>query len=196
MESAEGVLDFWFGQPADPVRNPACIRPRAVWFERDPAFDAECRERFMELHERAAAGELCHWRDEPRSCLALLLLLDQVPRNLFRGTPRAFATDARARAVARHALARGLDLTLPSVWRWFMYLPFEHSEELHDQRLSVSLFQLLTMHHSGSDESLGWARRHLVVIERFGRFPHRNIALGRTSTPEEARFLQEPGSSF
>ncbi|MCP3064694.1 DUF924 domain-containing protein [Myxococcus sp. K38C18041901] len=196
MVSAEEVLDFWFGQPADPVRNPACIRPRAVWFQRDAAFDAECRERFLAAHERAAAGELDSWRNEARTCLALLLLLDQVPRNLFRGTPRAFATDAKARSVARHALARGLDVTLPSVWRWFMYLPFEHSEELYDQRLSVDLFELLTMHHSGSVETLDYARRHRDVIERFGRFPHRNDALGRASTPEEARFLQEPGSSF
>ncbi|MCP3163611.1 DUF924 family protein [Myxococcus qinghaiensis] len=196
MVSADEVLDFWFGLPADPARNPACIRPRAEWFQRDAAFDAECRDRFLDTHERAAAGELSTWRDEPRTSLALVLLLDQVPRNIFRGTPRAFATDGHARSVARHALARGLDLTLPSVWRWFMYLPFEHSEELHDQRLSVSLFEMLTLHHSGSHEPLDYAKRHLDVIERFGRFPHRNDALGRPTTPEEARFLQEPGSSF
>jgi len=196
MVSAEEVLDFWFGQPADPVRNPACIRPRAVWFQRDATFDAECHRRFLIPHERAAACELVDWKDEPRSCLALLLLLDQIPRNLFRGTPRAFATDAKARAVARHALARGLDMALPSVWRWFMYLPFEHSEEVHDQRLSVSLFEVLTLNHPASREPLDYARRHRDVIERFGRFPHRNDTLGRATTPEEARFLQEPGSSF
>jgi uncharacterized protein (DUF924 family) len=184
MTSAEEVLDFWFAQP--PER----------WFERDATFDEACRRRFLALHEAAAAGALRDWRDEPRSCVALLLLLDQIPRNLFRGTPRAFATDALAREVARHALARGLDVTLPPVWRWFLYLPFEHSEEVHDQRLAVALFEMLALYHPGSLEPLDSARRHRDVIERFGRFPHRNDALGRPSTLEEERFLQEPGAAF
>lgn len=196
MASAEEVLSFWFGHPPDPILNPASTRPRERWFERDAAFDEECRRRFLDAHEAAASGALDAWREEPRSNLALVLLLDQFPRNLFRGTPRAFATDARAREVARRALARGLDLALPPVWRWFLYLPFEHSEEAHDQRLAVTLFEMLALYHLDSREPLDYARRHRDVIERFGRFPHRNEALGRPSTPEEERFLQEPGSSF
>lgn len=196
MVSAEEVLGFWFGHPPDPVLNPASTRPRERWFERDVAFDAECRHRFLDAHEAAASGALSAWKDEPRSALVLLLLLDQFPRNLFRGTSRAFATDAQAREVARHALARGLDVTLPPVWRWFMYLPFEHSEEVHDQRLAVALFEMLALYHPGSQEAADFARRHRDIIVRFGRFPHRNETLGRPSTPEEASFLQEPGSSF
>ncbi|MCY1017337.1 DUF924 family protein [Pyxidicoccus sp. MSG2] len=196
MASAEEVLGFWFGQPPDPILNPASARPRERWFSGDAAFDEECRRRFLAAHEAAASGALSAWCDEPRGCLALVLLLDQFPRNLFRGTPRAFATDALAREVSRQALARGLDLALPPVWRWFLYLPFEHSEEGHDQRLAVALFEMLALYHRDSREPLDYARRHREVIERFGRFPHRNVALGRPSTPEEERFLQEPGSSF
>lgn len=192
MASVEDILTFWFGRPSEPGHT----EPRGRWFEKDPAFDAECARRFLDTCEKAAAGELRSWRDEPRSCLALLLLLDQFPRNLFRGTPRAFATDAQAREVARHALARGLDVSLPPVWRWFFYLPFEHSEDLHDQRLSLSLFETLALGHPPTAETLEYAQRHHDIIARFGRFPHRNTALGRESTPEEVAFLQEPSSSF
>lgn len=184
MASAEEVLGFWFGQP------------RERWFLRNESFDDECRRRFLPAVERAAEGDLDDWRDEPRSCVALLLLLDQFPRNLFRGTPQAFSTDARAREVARHALVRGLDMTLPPLWRWFMYLPFEHSESVNDQRLSVALFEVLALYHSDSREALDYARQHRDVIQRFGRFPHRNVTLGRPTTPEESVFLQEPGSAF
>jgi uncharacterized protein (DUF924 family) len=179
MRSADEVLHFWFGAPA----TPASRRPRALWFERDAAFDVECSRRFLDLYERAAAGELKSWADEPLSAEALLLLLDQFPRNLFRGTARAFATDAQARDVARHVLARGMDVALPPVWRWFVYLPFEHSEDLHDQRLAVSLFENLALYDADSRESLDPARRHRDIIERFGRFPHRNSALGDISPP-------------
>jgi uncharacterized protein (DUF924 family) len=193
MSNVDDILGFWFGPPSDPGHT----RPRERWFLKDPAFDAECARRFLGTHEKAAAGELRAWRDEPRGSLALLLLFDQFPRNIFRGTPRAFATDALAREVARHALARGHDVPLPPVWRWFFYLPFEHSEDLHDQRLSVSLFETLALRHpADGSEVLDYARRHLEIIERFGRFPHRNAILGRESTPEEIAFLQEPGSSF
>jgi uncharacterized protein (DUF924 family) len=192
MTSADEVLHFWFGNPA----TLASRRPRARWFEKDAAFDAECSRRFLELHERAAAGELKAWADEPLSALALLLLLDQFPRNLFRGTARAFATDVQARDVARHVLGRGMDVPLPPVWRWFVYLPFEHSEDLHDQRLAVFLFENLALYDADSRESLEYARRHRDIIERFGRFPHRNAELGRQSTPEEEAFLRELGSSF
>ncbi len=195
MASVDDILTFWFGPPSEPGHT----QPRGRWFEKDPAFDAECARRFLSTHEEAAAGGLQSWRDEPRGCLALLLLLDQFPRNLFRGTPRAFATDAQAREVARHALARGLDVSLPPVWRWFFYLPFEHSEDIHDQRLSVSLFEMLALRNPrdpGSTGTLEYARRHHDIIARFGRFPHRNAILGRESTPEEVAFLQEPNSSF
>ncbi|QSQ20664.1 DUF924 domain-containing protein [Pyxidicoccus parkwayensis] len=196
MASAEEVLGFWFGQPPDPIVNPASARQRDYWFARNEDFDEACRRRFLDAHEAAISGALDAWKEEPRSCLALVLLLDQFPRNLFRGTPQAFASDSRAREVARSALARGLDLSLPPVWRWFLYLPFEHSEEVHDQRLAVALFEMLALYHRDSREPLDYARRHREVIERFGRFPHRNVALGRPSTPEEERFLQEPGSAF
>lgn len=192
MATADDILTFWFGPPPDPGYTVS----QARWFEKNPAFDAECTQRFLATHEKAAAGELQAWRDEPRSCVALLLLLDQLPRNMFRGSARAFATDAQALEVARHALARGLDTSLPPMWRWFVYLPFEHSEDLQDQRLAVSLFETLALQSPSSAGALDYARRHLQVIERFGRFPHRNAVLGRPSTPEEEAFLQQPGSSF
>lgn len=192
MASVDDILSFWFGPPSESGHT----APRALWFERDAAFDAECARRFLATHERAAAGELSSWRDEPRSALALVLLLDQFPRNLFRESPRAYASDARALEVARHVLARGLDVPLPPVWRWFFYLPFEHSEDIHDQRLAVSLFEVLALQHPDSAELAEYARRHYDIIARFGRFPHRNARLGRESTPEEATFLQEPNSSF
>ncbi|WNG43612.1 DUF924 domain-containing protein [Archangium minus] len=192
MASVDDILTFWFGHPSEPGHT----APRALWFERNAAFDAECARRFLATHEKAAAGELNTWRDEPRSGLALVLLLDQFPRNLFRESSRAYASDPLAREVARHALARGLDVPLPPVWRWFFYLPFEHSEDIHDQRLAVSLFEMLALQDPHSAESLEYARRHHDIIARFGRFPHRNTRLGRESTPEEVAFLQEPNSSF
>ncbi|WP_434386337.1 DUF924 family protein [Melittangium boletus] len=192
MIRPDDVLSFWFG----PVSDPEAHQPRAHWFQRDEAFDAACAQRLTEAHEQAAKGQLDTWKDEPRSALALVLLLDQVPRNLYRDTARAYATDAQARAVARHALARGLDVPLPPVWRWFLYLPFEHSEDLNDQRLSVSLFELPGRSDEVHTQTAEYARRHRDIIERFGRFPHRNGALGRESTPEEVAFLQEPDSSF
>jgi uncharacterized protein (DUF924 family) len=192
MARVDDVLNFWFGPPSEPAH----IRPRALWFERDEAFDAECTRRFQEAYEQAAAGALDSWRDEPRGALALLLLLDQLPRNVFRGSPRAYATDERAREVARQALARGLDVPLPPVWRWFFYLPFMHSEDLQDQRRSVALIEPLTWENADSAITYESARRHHDIVARFGRFPHRNAALGRESTPEEVTFLQEPDSAF
>ncbi|HYO74300.1 MAG TPA: DUF924 family protein, partial [Archangium sp.] len=121
MASVDDILTFWFGRP----NEPGYTEPRGRWFEQDPGFDAECAHRFLATHEKAAAGELQAWRDEPRSALALVLLLDQFPRNVFRDSARAYAADTQAREVARHALARGLDVPLPPVWRWFFYLPFE-----------------------------------------------------------------------
>jgi len=175
------VLDFWFG-PGMGMQQ---------WFEVDPAFDARVRETLGPLGARAAAGELDGWTDRAEGALALVLLLDQFPRNAHRGTPAAWAQDARARAAARRALHAGHDLAFDRPQRLFLYLPFEHSEELADQFLSEALFGTF-----GDEDLRFYARRHREIVERFGRFPHRNQVLGRTTTAEEARFLEEPHSSF
>jgi uncharacterized protein (DUF924 family) len=175
---AQEVLEFWFrGAEA-----------RSEWFRKDPAFDAEIARRFLALHELAAQGKLAHWQDSPRNGLALILLLDQSPRNMFRGTARAFASDALALEAAKHALQAGYDRSMSEVERTFVYLPFEHSESLADQERALELF--------AGNANYEWARRHWEVIRRFGRFPHRNAVLGRQSTPAEIEFLKEPGSSF
>lgn len=174
------VLDFWFA---------AENQPR--WFVRDPAFDASVVERLGHLHERAAAGELESWGDDPRGALALVILLDQVPRNAFRGQARAFASDPHARAITSRALDLGLDRALTEVERVFLYLPLEHSESLADQERCCALMAALS-----APIWLDFAERHRAIIARFGRFPHRNVALGRASTAEEIAFLAEPGSSF
>lgn len=181
MREIDEILAFWFAEGRV-----------AQWFERSLAFDREVAERLAPLHERAAAGELDHWAAEPRGALALVILLDQVPRNLFRGTARAFESDAKARAVSHAALAAGHDAALSAeAERLFLYLPFEHSENLADQERSVALFSRL------SDPGwLRYAELHREIVARFGRFPHRNAALGRETTSEEAAFLQEPNSSF
>ncbi len=188
---AQTILDFWFGQPGD--RDPGGYR--ALWFQVDAAFDRAVGVTCAAWHDAAAAGRLDHWAATPRGALALLILLDQVPRNLFRGTPRAYATDAAARACARAAIDAGFDRQLAPIERWFVYLPFEHSEALEDQRRAVALFEALPAEPS-RDEALVAVRRHAEIIERFGRFQHRNAILGRVSTPEETAFLKEPHSSF
>jgi len=176
------VLEFWFA----PGRE-------AQWFERSADFDRAVREALVGDHDRAAAGAYDAWAASPEGALALVLLFDQVPRNLFRDSPRAFATDDRALAVARHALARGLDRRLPSqAQRMFLYLPFEHSERLADQETCCRLMAAL----DGDPAWAEFAEKHRAVIARFGRFPHRNAALGRASSEEEATFLAAPGSSF
>lgn len=166
--------------------------PSDRWFTKDPSFDGEVRARLAELHMQAASGAFDAWRESADGCVALCMLLDQAPRNLFRGDARAFATDRQALAVTRHALAQGFDRELPQVKRMFLYLPLEHSESLADQDLCVRLVSAL-------DEDPRWldyAVRHREIIARFGRFPHRNAVLGRTSTAEEEAFLKQPGSSF
>jgi uncharacterized protein (DUF924 family) len=190
-EEATALIDFWFGPPRSPTR----FTQRDVWFKTDAAFDRQCLEQFGPLRERAAAGACADWAPEAEPCLALILLLDQLPRNLFRGRGRAFATDALARDAARTALSRGFDRSLPASWRQFIYLPFEHSEDLADQELSVKLATQLARDPAFAD-ALDYAQRHHVIIARFGRFPHRNAALGRVSTAEEEAFLKEPKSSF
>jgi len=173
---AQDVLDFWFGQN------------RKAWFEKNPAFDADIRSRFLTLYESALSGALEVWKDGPSSCLALVILLDQFPRNMFRNSARAFAADPLARDAARVIVDRGWDRAMSADERSFAHLPFEHSESLEDQELSMHLFE--------GSENAKWARRHWEIIKRFGRFPHRNAALGRESTPEEIEFLKTPGSGF
>lgn len=192
MDRAQALLDFWFGPPGFPYHD----QPRGIWFEIDAGFDAELRRLFLADQESAAAGRCDDWMQSRNGCLALILLLDQLPRNLYRGTtPAAFASDDKARAVAHHVLAQGFDKGLPNVRRWFLYLPFEHSESLADQETSVALFAALPK-SATNDGTLDYAKRHHDIIRRFGRFPHRNRILGRVSTPEEEAFLREPGSSF
>ncbi len=191
LPRAEAILDFWFGRPDDPDYG----QPKKYWFIKDPAFDEAIREQFLADYQQAAEGRLNDWQAIPQTCLALLILLDQFPRNLFRGTPQMFATDAHARAVAHHAVEQGFDRLLLPVQRWFVYLPFEHSEDLADQERSIALFAQLA-DHPDSAMAIDYAQRHHVVIQQFGRFPHRNAILGRDSTPAETEFLQQPGSSF
>jgi uncharacterized protein (DUF924 family) len=187
--SFSDVIDFWFGPPQ------ARGKARPEWFRKDAHFDAEIRRLFVALHASAALGEREAWRGEARAMLALVIVLDQFSRNLYRGDARAFAQDAHALACSREALARQDDLGLVPVERQFLYMPFEHSEDLADQDRAVELMRSLDRFEEtrGLEE---WAERHRVIIRRFGRFPHRNAALGRASTREETEFLKEPGSGF
>lgn len=185
------VIDFWFGAPDAPARG----RPRAQWFRKDERFDQEIRERFLACHQAALAGRLEAWQATPYAALALAIVLDQFPRNMFRGEARSFASDALALAVARRLVERGFDRVYLPVERPFAYLPFEHSEELAVQRRSLALFGSLA-HSAESAASIDYARRHHEIIARFGRFPHRNAILGRDSTVEEVEFLKRPGSGF
>jgi uncharacterized protein (DUF924 family) len=185
------VLEFWFGA-AD---SPEFGRYRRQWFEKSEAFDGLCRERFLPTHEAAAASRLDGWAERPLAALALVVTLDQFPRNMFRGTPRAFATDPKALALAREIVSRGFDGAYQPAQRWFAYLPFEHAEDLAAQRESLAVYERLRG-DPASASPIAYAMRHYAVIERFGRFPHRNALLGRASTPEELAFLATPGSSF
>ena len=172
---ASEVVKFW--RDAGPAR----------WFAKSDDFDDEFRARFLVTHEAAAAGRLSDWAARAEGALALLVLLDQFPRNAFRGSARMFATDAQARAVAGAAVDAGLDLQVDAALRPFFYMPFMHSELLADQQRCVSLCQALDAN------TQRFARLHCEIVERFGRFPHRNELLGRASTVEEQRFLAEGG---
>ena len=189
---AQAVLDFWFLPPD----NPGYGQSRAEWFRKDEAFDARIAERFGALIDDALAGGLRAWEATPHGALARLIVLDQLTRNVHRGTPRAFAGDAQALALAQSLTEQGLDQQLPPMLRAFAYLPFEHAEDLAMQARAVELFQLLSQAQPGFDGMLDYAERHQEVIARFGRFPHRNAILGRASTPQELEFLRQPGSSF
>ncbi len=194
MDRAEAILRFWFGDPADPQGEYG--QQRQVWFKKDPAFDATIRQRFLADYEQAVSGALEDWRHAPRTCLALVLLLDQFPRNLFRGSGQSFASDRAALGTAYHALDQSYDQQVLPVERVFFYLPLEHSENLADQDRSVALVRSLHATHPEFDSTLDYALRHREVIQQFGRFPHRNELLGRTTTAAEADFLQQPGSRF
>jgi uncharacterized protein (DUF924 family) len=190
-DRAKALIDAWFGPPGDPDRE----RQRETWFKATEEFDASLRQAFLADYEAAAAGELRSWEALPEGALALVLLLDQIPRNIFRGTPRAYAADAAARAVADRALRQGLDRLVPPVWRLFFYMPFHHSEDLEDQHRSVALFDTLPRNPDRRRSLRRYGRPYIEVIERFGRFPHRNKILGRESTPDEIDFLAERDKS-
>ena len=187
---ARAVLDFWFGTPRSHLGT-----PRMEWFRKDPKFDDDIRAQFGPLHEQAARGELDAWSASPEPLLALVVLLDQFSRNLYRNDPRAFAQDEQALRWAKTAVGRGDDVGLLPVQRQFVYLPYEHSEDLADQDKCVELMRSL----EAFEETRGltaWAEKHRVIIRRFGRFPHRNHILGRESTAEEIEFLKSPDSRF
>jgi uncharacterized protein (DUF924 family) len=186
------VLDFWFGATGSPEHG----RRRDAWFTKDDAFDRLIAARFGELIEQMLAGARADWSDAPDSALARIVVLDQFTRNVFRGTPRAFAGDALALRTARDVVAHGWDAELLAVQRAFVYLPFEHAEDPLAQREAVRLFERLAQDDASLADYADYARRHQAIIERFGRFPHRNAILGRTSTPEEEAFLAQPGSRF
>jgi uncharacterized protein (DUF924 family) len=189
---ARAVLDFWFGTPTSVDFGQA----RKAWFAKADAFDRSIRERFGALIEQTLRGERDDWGDDPSSALARILVLDQFTRNAFRGTARAFAGDARALAAASRMVGARDDEALPPFMRKFVYLPFEHAEGLAMQDESVRLFRRLVGDGDDPGKLVDYALRHRAIIERFGRFPHRNDLLGRQSTAEEIAFLKQPGSGF
>lgn len=176
------ILHFWFEET-----------PPALWFQKNEDFDSRIRKRFMPVYRLAAEGVCDAWRDDAHGCLALCIVLDQFPRNMFRGKPDAFATDAKALGIARFAVGRGFDQTLSATHRRFLYLPFEHSEDMADQERSVALFKSM---RTEDPLAYDYALRHYDVIARYGRFPHRNAILGRQNTPEEDEYLAQPGAGF
>jgi uncharacterized protein (DUF924 family) len=176
IASSQAVLAFWRDAGYD------------KWFTRNDGFDREIRERFLATHEAAAQGRLADWEARAEGALALMILLDQFPRNMFRGTARAFATDKLARAIATRALDKGFDRDTPATLRSFFYLPFEHSENLADQERSLALYRAL-----GDENNIKYADIHADIIRKFGRFPHRNEILGRQTTAEEQAFLDGGG---
>jgi len=183
MDIVSRVLAFWFDEPEPDLSADGDYR--MVWFNSDPAFDRAIADEFAADVARAAAGELDGLQNSAAGCLALCILLDQFPRNLHRGSPQAFATDAVALEIARHAIAQGFDKSMGKYRQMFLYMPFEHSEDLADQVTSVELFRAMD-----DDNTYRYVLEHYYVISRFGRFPTRNAALGRETTPEEAAFLE------
>lgn len=176
------ILHFWF-EESSPQQ----------WFQKNDGFDRQIRDRFLVTYEMARDGLCDSWKQDAEGCLALCIVLDQFPRNMFRGDARAFSTDEKALAAARYAISKGFDQLVPPVRRRFLYLPFEHGENIDDQNKAVALFGKMKQ-----DDPLGYdyALRHLEVIEKFGRFPHRNAVLGRKNTPEEEEYLARPDAGF
>jgi uncharacterized protein (DUF924 family) len=190
MTTPRAVLEFWFAPQARPL-----------WFEKDKAFDEQIRSRFGAVVHAAQLGELDGWQESPEGTLALLLLLDQFSRNIYRGLAKAHLGDERARQIADRAIAKGFDQIFSYQQQRFFYLPFEHGESLADQQRAIALFTMALERAAPADrddavDQLDYAHRHHIIIERFGRFPHRNDALGRPSTEAEVDFLREPGSGF
>ncbi|MDU9407171.1 DUF924 family protein [Pseudomonas sp. zfem001] len=200
MQAWQPLLDWWFGVDHGTATEVAAAR-QALWFGKRDSQDREAEVRFGALVEQALAGELQGWADDPQGWLAQLILLDQLPRMIFRDTPRAFAGDQRARPLLRDGLERGWDRRLMPIQRVFAYLVFEHAEDLPLQNRAVELFADLLSEAAVNERPLfanflDYAERHQRVIARFGRFPHRNAILGRASSDEELAFLREPGSRF
>jgi len=180
-QSPEEVIEFWFNE-----------RTRKNWWKKDATFDEEIRRRFLALHRRARAGALSSWRATPAGRLAEIIVLDQFSRNMFRDSARAYSQDTQARALTREAVACGADRALPVEQRAFLYMPLMHSESAADHDEAVRLYSS----HPGLEYNLKFEMKHKAIIDRFGRYPHRNQDLKRASTAEEIRFLQQPGSSF
>jgi uncharacterized protein (DUF924 family) len=178
--TADTIIRFWFEEI-----------DRKLWFKKDPDFDTLLRQRFGSVHQRACAGELLSWRETASGALAEVIVLDQFSRNLFRDSPLAFAQDGLALVLAQEAVRRGLDQQLSPTMKAFLYMPYMHSESALIHDLAVQLFD-----QPGLEGNLDFELRHKAIIDRFGRYPHRNAVLGRTSTPEEEDFLRQPGSSF
>lgn len=199
VDQPENVLAFWFGPPGSAAEIAG--RQRTLWFGKSPANDQAVIERFSATLVAATAGQLDHWIHTSRGRLALVIVLDQFPHHIHRDQPQAFATDPQALALSLAALAAGEDRQLAPIERVFLYLPLEHAESIDMQERSVSLYQQLAQEAADDeralfDNFLDYARKHLDVVARFGRFPHRNAILGRPSTPDEIEFLKQPGSRF
>ena len=174
--TADDILEFWFSEES-----------KAHWFASTPEYDCQVKERFESAWQQAGAGELADWEETALGALALVILLDQMPLNMFRDQPESFSTEEQSRHVARRAIGNGFDIELADEYMAFLYLPFMHSESIEDQDRSVMLFET-----AGLNNNLKWARGHRDIVKRFGRFPHRNQILGRKSTPEEAEWLASP----
>ncbi len=181
-DSRQEILHFWF-EETEP----------SLWFQQNEQFDSLVRDRFQMTWNMAREGLCDSWNRDADGCLALCIILDQFPRNMFRGRPEAFSTDKKALLIAKYAVSKGFDQVLPPVRRRFIYLTYEHSELLSDQKKAVELFSKMK-----KDDPMGYeyAQRHFRVIEKFGRFPHRNAVLGRENTPEEQEYLAQPGAGF
>ncbi len=181
-DTKQEIIHFWF-EETEPQQ----------WFQKNDDFDNEIRDRFFVTYEMARDGLCDSWNKDAEGCLALCILLDQFPRNMFRNDPKSFETDQKALLIAKYAVSKGFDQVLSPAKRRFIYLPYEHSEEIEDQKKSVAFFEKMK-----KDDPLGheYALRHLDVIEKFGRFPHRNKVLGRENTPAEEEYLAQPGAGF